>query len=158
MNKRKMITGALLCGMFLLMTVAAPAQTLEDEIELTRATIQNQRQQIVAMGMELTEAEGAAFWPVYRAYRGELAVLTDRYLDVIKDYAENFEKLSDQHAERMLSDYFDIEKSKTKVRTKYIKRFKKVLPPKKVTRFYQLENKLDIIVLYEVIDQVPLVQ
>ena len=70
------------------LTIPAAAQT--DEIELTRAVIETQRQAIIAKNMELTEAESEEFWPAFRSYRGELAKLGDRTGAMIKNYAESF--------------------------------------------------------------------
>jgi hypothetical protein len=42
------------------------------------------------------------------------------------------------------------------VRQKHVKIFKKLLPPVKVARFFQLENKLDAVVNYELAQSIPL--
>jgi hypothetical protein len=39
-----------------------------------------------------------------------------------------------------------------------VKQFAKVLPGTKVARFYQIENKLDAVVRYEMAGQIPLVK
>jgi hypothetical protein len=40
----------------------------------------------------------------------------------------------------------------------YVPRFQKVLPAKKVTRLYQVENKLRALVNYELARQIPFVK
>jgi len=44
-----------------------------------------------------------------------------------------------------------------KVRKKYLKKFKKVLPPKTLARFYQIENKLDAVSNVTMAQGIPLV-
>ena len=39
----------------------------------------------------------------------------------------------------------------------YVKKFKKVLPAKKVARYYQVENKLDAIIDVDLAREIPLV-
>ena len=43
-----------------------------------------------------------------------------------------------------------------KLKKDYLGKFKKVLPAQKVMRFYQIENKIDAIVEYELVDKIPL--
>ena len=132
-------------------------QSTADAIELTRVLIQAERQAIVAQTMQLTETEGDAFWSIYRQYRGELAQVGDRWLKLIKSYAENYENLSDELAEHILKEHFNIERAGLDIKVKYIPRFKEVLSPVKVARFYQVENKLDAVVKYDIAEAVPLI-
>jgi hypothetical protein len=39
----------------------------------------------------------------------------------------------------------------------FLPKFRKVLPEKKVARYYQLENKINAVVEYELAKQIPLV-
>jgi len=132
-------------------------QSTADAIELTRAIVQAERQAIVAQTMQLTEQEGNAFWPIYRQYRGELAQVGDRWLKLIKSYAEHYENLSDELAQQILTEHFNIERANLDIRVKYIPRFKEMLSPVKVARFYQIENKLDAVVDYDIAEAVPLI-
>jgi hypothetical protein len=43
-----------------------------------------------------------------------------------------------------------------KLKRKYVKRFMKVLPAKKVLRYYQIENKLDTIINMDLAATIPL--
>ena len=40
----------------------------------------------------------------------------------------------------------------------YIKKFSKILPPTKVLRYFQAENKIDILVDYEIAASIPLLE
>lgn len=148
---------ALLCG--LVLNGAAGAQesgAVEDAVQLTRQMIQTDRQTIVAANMDMTEAESTAFWPLYREYRGEMAKVGDRSAALITDYAKNYETMTDLQAEAMVKEAQEIAKKQLSVREDYMKKFKKILPPKKVARFYQIENKLDAVIGYELAAEIPL--
>ena len=134
-----------------------PAQIVE-EIELTRAIIQAERQAIVTRAMDLTAAEAQAFWPLYREYRLEMVRVGDRLLALITTYAQNYRGLSDEMAGKLLTEHLGIEKARLQVKNKYLPRFQKVLPPKKVARYYQVENKLDVIIQAELAEEIPLVR
>lgn len=138
-------------------TAEAQQNVLED-IQLTRAAIQAERQVIVTRAMDLTPKEMETFWPLYREYRLEAARLGDRLVALIQRYAAAYDDLTDATADKLLSDYLKIERARVDMRAKFLPRFKKVLPAKKVARFYQLENKLDIAVLSELAENIPLVR
>ena len=139
--------------------LATPLWALQDEeIELTRLAIQQQRNQLVSQFMELSSEEIPAFWSVYEKYRTQMAKIGDRTQKLIIDYAENQDTLSDQNALAMLDESLKIEEAKLELRRKYVQEFKKVLPPKKVVRFFQLDNKFDAMVNYNLAGSIPLVQ
>jgi len=135
----------------------AKAEAME-EIHLTRVAIQAGRQAIVTEAMDLTPAEMETFWPLYREYRLEAAKIGDRIVALIQRYAENYETLTDETANKLLSDFVKIERARADLKAKFLPKFKKVLPATKVVRFYQLENKMDIAVLNEMAEQIPLVK
>ncbi len=133
----------------------ARAQALED-IQLTRTAIQVERQALVTKAMDLTPEEMQGFWPLYRQYRLEAAKVGDRIVALIATYADNYEQLTDPVADKLLTEFVSIEKERAHLKAKYLPKFKKVLPARKVARFYQLENKLDITILAEMAEQIPL--
>jgi len=94
--------------------------------------------------MQLTESEDAAFWPVYEQYRSEVETVRDRQAKMISTYMEAYwaAELNDELAKDVLDEHFAISSAILKLEKKYLRRFRKVLPTAKVTRFYQLESKL----------------
>jgi hypothetical protein len=128
------------------------------EIALTRAEIQTERQAIVADNLPLTEEQSKAFWPVYRQYRAELAKLGDRFVALIEGYAKNYDTLTDPQAQEMIKEFLAIQKEEVGIKTSWVPKLGKVLPPKALARFYQIENKLDTIVRYQIADEIPLVE
>ena len=133
----------------------ARAQAIED-IQLTRTAIQAERQALVTMAMDLTPDEMQGFWPLYREYRLEAMKVGDRIVSLITTYADNYENLTDEVADKLLNEFVSIEKERARLKAKYLPKFKKVLPPRKVARFYQIENKLDIAILAEMAEEIPL--
>ena len=136
-------------------TVAA--QEINDEIELTRSIIQTQRQAIVTAAMQLTEEESQAFWPLYHEYRAAMRKVDDRSVTLITDYAESFDTMNDEFAQAMIKEFMAIRQAELDVTKKYLKRFQKILPANKVARFFQLENKLDTVIDFELASEIPLV-
>ena len=129
-----------------------------DEIELTRSVIQTERKAIIAQSMAFSKEESEVFWPVYKKYQAGMSKIGDRMVKLIINYAKNYENLSDKMAEELLDDFLKIEKEKLNLKSKYVKEFRKILSPQKVTRFFQVENKLDAIISFDLAQEFPLVQ
>jgi hypothetical protein len=110
-----------------------------------RALLKAGREELVREEMYLTESETAAFWPVYQQYRAEIDAIRDRQAKVITIYVEAYwdARLGDELAEKVLDVHFLMEKDLLATEKKFVPRFRKAIATAKVTRFYQLENKLD---------------
>ena len=128
-----------------------------DNMQILRDKIQADKKLLVADNMKLTDKEAKAFWPVYDSYQKDLIKLNDRTLKNIGDYAANADKMTDAIAKKVVNDYLTIESDRQKIRQSYLPKFAKVLPYKKVMRYYQLENKIFAVVYYEAAKQIPLV-
>ena len=131
------------------------SQAAED-LRLTRVAIDTERQALVTRGMDLTPDEMQRFWPLYREYRLAAKKVGDRTVALINTYADNYQNLTDSVANKLLTDFVSIEKARAQLKAQYLPKFKQVLPPRKVVRFYQIENKLDMAILAEVAQAVPL--
>lgn len=139
----------------LLLAASAFAQT-EADIQMTRAEIQKARQAIIAKAITLTEEESLKFWPAYRNYRLDMARVGDRIVRVINEFFKSDAPLTEEQANRLIDEFLDIKAKEVEVRRKHVKIFRKLLPATKVARFFQLENKLDAAVNYELARTIPL--
>src|SRR5438552_13677969 len=78
-------------------------------------------------------------------------------LNIVKDYAKCYPDFPEDRAKQMLKDLTDLEKKQFATRTKYLKKFGKVLPAPKNLRFAQVENRLDLALRLELAAGIPLV-
>ena len=133
---------------------------IQERTELTRAALQSDRKAIVNQYMDLTPEESRPFWPLYKEYRAEAAKLDDRLAKIILDYGASYKQqnVSDEQAEQMLSDYLILEQERLDLKEGYVTKFQQILPPIKVTRYFQLENKLDAVIDYDLAGNIPLVE
>jgi hypothetical protein len=156
----KSITAIALMGFATVSTAqSGPASgEIEVTIEMVRSVMQLERKAIIAEVLELTATENMEFWPVYDDYRDEVRLVDDRLLALILSFAESYDNLPDETAVAMVDNYFEIEMDRLKVRTKFLRRFDDVLPPKKLARFVQTENKIDVITELDLARQIPLVE
>jgi len=160
---RTVVFGMVLAVAALSFGQVAKAQQTEslnvnDVIELMQTDIGTHRKSIIAKSMELTEGESRAFWPLYKEHQAAVVRLNDRTVHLIATFLRNHENFSDKAAKGLLDEYIDIEKDKLKLKEKYIKKFNKKLPPRRVLRYFQLENKLDAALNLGFAEEIPLVR
>ena len=152
----KRLSPLILAGIMLLASAGPLFAQARSAIEVTRADIQTDRKAIVAANLPLSDVQAEGFWPIYREYRGEMDQIGDRIVKLITDFAATYGAMTDQKATTMLPEFLAIQKDAVKVKNKYTPRFTKIMPAKSVLRFYQIENKLDTIVMSNLAEQVPL--
>jgi hypothetical protein len=148
---------ALTCGMFAGVIRQASAQTDEDLIEVARSALKTDRQAVVVATMDLTDAEGKDFWPLYREYRNEMDKVNDGLMKLVLEYAKLYPSVPDDRAKQMLKDYTGFQQEQVDKRVAYLKKFTKVLPPAKALRFAQVETRLDLLIQLQLAAKVPLV-
>ncbi len=128
-----------------------------DNMQLVREKIQTDKKLFIAQNMNLTESEAKVFWPVYEDYQKELDKLVDKTIKLIDNYATNFQTMTEEAAKGLIDGYLAIETERVTLMKSFLPKFRKVLPEKKVARYYQLENKINAVVKYELAKLIPLV-
>ena len=108
--------------------------------------------------MKLTSSEAEKFWPVYEQYQKELNKIADQKLALVEKYAKNYDTMTDELALELLDNHMSIEAQRLALQSVFVPKFKKVLPPIKVTRYYQCENKVAAIINYDLAAQIPLIK
>jgi hypothetical protein len=129
-----------------------------DNMQIVLEKVRADKKLIVAQNMQLTEAEAKAFWPIYEEYQEGLVALFERMRRLIEDYGTNFANMSDDRAGKLLDDYLAIEKEDAVLMESFLIKLRKILPEKKVMRYFQIENKIKAAVDYELARNIPLVK
>jgi hypothetical protein len=127
-------------------------------MEALREKVRADKKLVVALALDLTENEAKAFWPVYNAYQSDMIAHYDRVARLIADYAGAPTPMSDDTASRLLGEFVSIQADHAALLTRYVPRFQHVLPPSKVARFYQVENKIRALLDYQLAQDIPLVK
>lgn len=129
-----------------------------DNMEVLREKLRADKKAVVAEVLQLTEGEAKAFWPVYNAYQSDMVTHYDRVLKLLETYAASYDSMTDETATSLLKQFLGLERDHVALLTSYLPRFQKVLPPKKVAKLYQVENKARALVNYELARGIPLVK
>ena len=146
-------------GMVMSMVVPGVSQEKPaDNMQIVLEKIRADKKLLVAENLQLTEAEAKAFWPVYDQYQDELFLLRGRTAKLIEDYANAYDKMTNDTAKKLLDELMSIEAMGPKLRQAYLPKFRKVFPEIKVVRYYQIENKIQAALLYELAAKIPLMK
>jgi hypothetical protein len=142
---------------------AAPTATNQTEslnltayAELLRSDIRTQKIAILTELMEFSEAEDAAFWPIYREYDAELTKLGDERIALIAEYAKNYDTLTDEVADKLAKTALDLESRRQATRAKYYEKLRTTLKPRTALRFLQIEHQLQQIIDLQISAALPI--
>jgi len=145
--------------LFLSFSTAVSAQTaLDEQIALVRQSAHTDRKIILMGNVNFTADESAQFWPAWNEYRAAVSANGDRLLALIQNYAANYETLTDQKANELLSDYFSVEMQSLVIKQKFSQEINLFMPEVKVMRIIQIENKLDAAINLQLASEIPLAQ
>jgi hypothetical protein len=129
--------------------------SFESAISVVRAGIQANKTATVGQVMNLDDKGAAAFWPIYRRYEYDRSKLDDEWVGVIIEYTEKYPDLTDDQAKALAERMFDYQFRMAELKKKYFKEFNKSLPALKVTEFFQLERRIDLMVDMKVEQTLP---
>ena len=130
----------------------------DQDIEMLRADLRSQRKQVTAENMDLTADESTKFWPIFDQYRKEAIKANDDRWALIKEYAANYNTMSDAQAQQYIKRANDIDQQLLSLRMKYVPVFEKVISPKKTALWYQIDRRIDLLINLQLSTQIPMVK
>jgi hypothetical protein len=143
-------------------TLAAPAgaegAAEEATLDVLVGTIRANRKALVAVNLQLEDAQAVDFWPVYERYQQELADLSERLVDIIGEYAAGYDSMSDEQAKQLMTRYLAVEQERVALRQRFLPVFSEVLPGRALARLYQIENKMDAVLRFELAAEIPVLE
>lgn len=157
MKRTTFVLACVMAACFFCSSGVARAQDQWSVIQALQTQLKADRQAVVAANLPLTDGESKIFWPVYKEYRAEVEQIGDRVAKLVVAYAANFDTMNDTKAEAFFKEQMEIDRARVALREKWVPRVRKVLPTLKAARFFQIENKIDAIVMLTLASEIPLV-
>ena len=127
------------------------------DIEMLRADLRSQRKQITAENMTLTADEATKFWPIFDQYRREAIKANDERWAVIKNYAANYDTMTDAQAQDYIKRANTVDEQLLALRMKYVPLFEKVISAKKTALCYQIDRRIDLLINLQLSSVIPMV-
>jgi hypothetical protein len=133
-------------------------EAMEADLDALVSAIRANRKALVAVNLRLTDDEAAKFWPAYDRYQTEVTAVGDRLIKLVEDYTASFPDLSNDKAMTLVEDYLAIEADRVRVRRAHVPEFAAILPGRKVALLYQIENKVDAVLRYDLAATIPVIE
>ena len=139
-------------------TTVSAEDGADDQLAAATEELKKNRKRVVSENLNLNEQEARMFWPVYEKYERDLFVIGEKRRLVIAKFGENYESMTDAMAKQIMMDRIILDEEHNQLRRRYLAQFEKVLPMKKVARYYQIERKIRAAIDAGIAQELPLIQ
>jgi Spy/CpxP family protein refolding chaperone len=129
----------------------------DQDIEMLRKDLRAQRKDITAQNVNLTADEATKFWPIFDQYRKEAIKPNDERWALIKDYAANYNTMTDAQAQDYIKRSTEVDQQLIALRMKYVPVFEKVISPKKTALWFQIDHRIDLLINLQLSARIPMV-
>src|SRR5271165_1802712 len=136
---------------------AQPHSVTDQDIEMLRQDIRAQRKEITAQNLSLTPDEATKFWPIFDQYRKEAIKPNDDRWALIKEYAANYDTMTDAQAQDYIQRSTAVDQQLLSLRMKYVPVFEKVISPKKTALWFQIDRRIDLLINLQLAASIPMV-
>lgn len=137
---------------------AQESAQMNDIIEVLRSDVQTQKKAIMTHAMAMTDAESTIFWPIYNDYQNELRKIGDERVSIIKEYAANFNTMSDEMATSLVKRSLKTQQDRLNLYKKYNAKLAKALSPKLAARWLQTEHAINTMIDLQIASELPLME
>src|SRR6266513_4954551 len=139
----------------------AREQNFRAYVTLLRTDIKAERKDIInAINaiMQFNDSDATKFWPIFQQYDAELTTIGDGRMKLIVDYARNYENLTNEQADALMSKAFDLEVQRAMLKKKYFDKMKAQLSATQAAKFFLVENQIQHIIDLQISASLPVVQ
>ena len=144
-------------GLFLMISPVF-AQSFDDYLEVARDVLHTEKKAVVAEAMMLSDTESAPFWELYNEYNAELYKVHTKRVNIIKDFASNYESMNDEKADALWTSSMAFQNELLKLNKTYYKKFKKIMPSGRAALYFQVENKIAMLINANLALEIPLLE
>jgi hypothetical protein len=103
--------------------------------------------------LNLTPQEAQTFWPVYNQFQDEMKAINKKRATELLDDKLNFDSMSDAELAKAIDNEFYYQQQELDLKKKYNEQFKKVLPVRKVAKYWVAEQKFKLFLLKQLREQ-----
>jgi len=136
---------------------AQPNSINDKDVEMLRANLRANRKELMARNMNLTADEATKFWPVFDQYRKEAIKPNDERWALIKEYATNYNTMTDAQAQDYMKRAETVDQQLLALRLRYVPVFEKVISAKKTALWYQIDRHIDLMINLQLSSMIPMV-
>jgi hypothetical protein len=139
-------------------TAAPTQQQLDAAIEQLRKEARADVNTLITDAMRFSADDAAKFWPLYKAYEVKRTGLMDEKLTLIKDFAANYDTMTDAKAKQLMDGALASDEKAQAAKRQFLGELAKAFPAKTVARFAQVHNRIDLLVNLKIASEIPLLR
>ena len=158
------IVSAAVVAMVLLAPMPGAAQQTAQEVQLPAEFVEaiqtggaTLRMDVMQSTIQLNAGEASAFWTIYDEFLGELNTRIAGRAELIKDYAVQYETLTDAQAVEMGHRALQMEADRMALLGRYFDRISKEVSGLTAAQFYQIEQQTQMLINLRLAMEVPIV-
>jgi len=146
-------------------TAAAPAPkstapkkaNIDQEIKLLRQDVRSEKSRTMLDALQLNADQTAKFTPIYHSFQTDLGKLNDLREANIREYAKNYDSMTDTKADELVNQAITYYKKRTDLIASYYDKIRGSLGTGVAARFVQVEAMLDNIIDLQIQSNLPLI-
>jgi hypothetical protein len=138
-------------------TSDAQQKNIQAYINLMRENVRQNKAEIMGAMMALSATDAAKFWPIYSEYDAQLTKLNDQRVENIKQYARDYEQMTDDEADQLVQKSIAYQKQRAELFAQTYETVKQALGAVTAARFAQVEHQLLLIIDLQIASSLPVV-
>ena len=150
MNKVTLLLAALLTFVYV------NAQSNKEEVDLMQAAFGMEKKAMVSEFVKVNDAQKDAFWKLYDEYETARKDLAKKRIDLLEKYANNYDKMTNEFADKWASDVLGLTKQTDALVVTYYGKIKKVTNPVVALQFWQVEGYILSGIRLSILESLPL--
>ena len=148
---KKIIVGSLI-------TAVAAFALPNDELSLLMVNKAVEKKIVVLANMKLRGDTKVKFGTLYDEYQIKLMQQRMSVLDLINNYALNYTNMTENSSNKLIVQWMDAEEAELLLKKEYMSKFKNIMPSADVIRYFQIENRLQLVRELGIASLLPLAQ
>jgi len=132
------------------------AQSNKEEVDLMQAAFGMEKKAMVSEFVKVNDAQKDAFWKLYDEYETARKDLAKKRIDLLEKYANNYDKMTNEFADKWASDVLGLTKQTDALVVTYYGKIKKVTNPVVALQFWQVEGYILSGIRLSILESLPL--
>ncbi len=146
---KKIIAGTIISSMALF---ALP----NSELDLVLISKAAEKKAVVLSNMKLKGETKENFGKLYDEYQLKLMKHRMDEITLITNYAKTHKNMTNENSDKLITEWLTVEEAELALKKEYMAKFKKVMPSSDVIRYFQIENRIQLLREAKTASQIPL--
>jgi len=133
------------------------AQSDKEDIAMIQAMFGKQKKDLVTQYMNIPADKADKFWAMYDEYEDKRKGLGRERIDILKGYADNFQKLDDKTATELTNKKLVWQDKYSKLQSTYFKKFSQTIGGLEASKLMQLEDYIENNLRLSIQEEIPFI-